>query len=100
MYEGIEAARDRIFESAATDERAHFERRVVSGIVRADHAELERAERGPVGLECKHLARGTEHHRAPARAVVDPLVLDDIGWFQAERFDDPRQHLGLERTGA
>jgi len=75
---GVEAAGNRILVSAAADERPHLEGGVVAGLLRADHAELERVERRPVGLERKHLARRAQHHRAPAGAVVHPLVPHDV----------------------
>src|SRR5215475_12594851 len=74
----VEAAGDRIFVPAASDECPHLEGRVVAGVMGTDYAELERIERGPVGLERKHLARRAEHHRAPTRAVVDPLMANDV----------------------
>jgi len=75
---GVEAAGDWVFVSAAADERAHLEGRIMTGVVRTDHANLEGGERGPVGPKRKHLARGAKHHCAPARAVVDPLVVTDV----------------------
>ncbi len=74
----VEAAGDRVFVSAASDERSHLEGRVVAYVMRTDHAQLDRVERGPVGLERKDLARRAEHHHAPARAIVDPLVVNDV----------------------
>ena len=81
----IQAAGDRVLVSAAADERPHLEGRVVARFMRTDHAQLERIERGPVGLERKDLARGPKHHRTPARAVVDPLMMNDVRRRQSER---------------
>ena len=57
---------------------AHLEGRIVTGVMRTDHTHFEGSERGPVGLERKHLARRAKHHGAPAWAVVDPLVFNEI----------------------
>src|SRR5260221_280897 len=96
---GFEAAGDRIFVSAAADECAHLESCIVVGVMRTNHAELERIEGSPVGPERKHLTRGTDHHSAPARAIVYPLVPNDIRWQQRQRLGDLRQQIGLERAG-
>src|SRR5262245_48215974 len=64
----VEAAGDRVFVCAVADECSHLEGRIVPGVMWTDHAQLKRIERGPVGFERKYLARGAEHHRAPARA--------------------------------
>src|SRR5260221_12126070 len=96
---GVETAGDRVLVSAAPDERPHLEGRVMAGVMRTHHAELERIEGNPVGLERKHLTRGTQHHRAPARAIVYPLVPNDIRRRHSQRLGDLRQHIGLERSG-
>src|SRR5436190_11831304 len=96
----VEAARDRILVSAAADERAYLERGVVTRFLRAHHAELERIQRDPIRLERKHLTGGAQHHRAPSGAVVDPLVVDDVGRLQSERPSDLCLNLRLERARA
>ena len=98
---GVEAAGDRVFgHPEAGHEGTHLEARVLPRRLRAHHAQLERADRRPVRPQRQHLRRALQHHRAPARAVVDPLVMQHLGRRHAQAGDDARQQLGLERPAA
>jgi len=74
----VEAAGDRIFVPAGPRERSHLECRVVACLMRTYYAYLEGSECDPVDREREHLTGGAEHYRAPTRAIVYPLMVDDI----------------------
>ena len=74
----VQTSGDRIFVCPATDKRPHFEGSLVARPMWPNHAELQWMKDRPIGLERQNLARGGQHYRAPARPVVDPLVMPDI----------------------
>jgi hypothetical protein len=97
----VQAAGDGVLRHAQPGhEGAYLEGGLGAGRLGADHAELDAAQRGEVGRERAHLGRIAQHQRAPAGAVVDPLVAQHVAARHAQR-GGHALHLGfLQRPAA
>src|SRR5262249_15455716 len=99
---GIQTAGHRVLVTTGC-EGAHLElsfRPVLDGIPWSNKANAQPAKNRVVGRDRQHLISGTYQHRQPARTVVDPVRRDDRIRSQTQPFDNPRQDIRLQRSGA
>ncbi len=66
----------------------------------SDHTQLQRAQARPVGPDGENALGRIEQHRAPAGAVVHPLVGAQLGLAQAQRLADLPQQRRIQRPAA
>jgi len=101
---GVAAAGDRVLgDTHAGGEGTHFEiglAAVARTIPRADHAQAEIAECRKVRPQLQDFGARAQHHRGPARAVVDPVRGTDRAGGDPQSGGDARQQLRVERPGA
>ena len=84
----IKTAGNRVFIATTANRRSHFKVRFETWAVGANHPNIEQSKGWPVRLYIKDLLRRTQHDCAPARAIIYPLLLNDIEWGKIKRCTD------------
>ncbi len=94
---GVEAAGDRVLRDAeVARERADLGVRRAARLVQADHAHVAPRERDRVGAHRQHGVRRHQPQAEPARAVVEPVRVEDLLGEQPQRPGGPLPGLGVD----